>query len=147
MSVREVAESFAHALNSGDFEKVASLMSEDFKFVGPVPEPMTGMQWLGLSKSLKKAFPDLQYNFRIDRVEGDVVGTTTRLTGTHTGELDLTAMGFGVIPASGKTFINPKEEGEAVVKGDKIVSLHVKSTEGSGLMGILHQIGVEVSVK
>jgi hypothetical protein len=147
MSIREIAEDFAMAMNVGDWEKVASFLSEDFRFMGPVPEPIGGMEWIGLSKSLKRAFPDIQYNLRIDSIEGDVVRTTTQLSGTHTGELDLTAMGFGVIPATGISFSNPEEEGDAVVKGDKVISLHVKSVEGSGLMGILQKIGVEVPVK
>jgi hypothetical protein len=115
--------------------------------MGPVPEPIGGVEWIGLSKSLKRAFPDIRYNVRIVSIEGDVVKTTTQLSGTHTGDLDLTAMGFGVIPATGISFSNPEEKGEAVVKGDKVVSLHVKSVEGSGLMGILQKIGVEVPVK
>lgn len=147
MSIREIAEDFVMAMNSGDWERVASYLSEDFKFMGPVPEPIGGMEWIGLSKSLKRAFPDIQYNLRIDNIEGDVVRTTTQLRGTQTGDLDLTAMGFGVIPATGISFSNPEEEGEAVVKGDKVVSLYVKSVEGSGLMGILQKIGVEVPVK
>jgi len=147
MSVRELAESFANAMNSGDWEKVASFLSEDFKFMGPVPEPMNGMQWVRLSESLKRAFPDIQYNLRIDSIEGEVVRTTTQLSGTHTGDLDLTAMGLGVIPATGKSFSNPEEEGDAVVRGEEVVSLHVKSTDGSGLMGILQKIGVEIPVK
>ena len=147
MSVREIAESFVMAMNSGDWEKVASFLSEDFKFMGPVPEPIGGMEWVGLSKSLKRAFPDIRYNVRIGSVEGDVVRTKTQLSGTHTGDLDLTAMGFGVIPATGISFSNPEEEGEAVVRGDEVVSLLVKSVEGSGLIGILQKIGVEVPVK
>jgi predicted ester cyclase len=147
MSVRELAEAFGMAMNSGDWEKVASFLSEDFKFMGPVPEPIGGMEWIGLSESLKRAFPDIRYNLRIDSIEGDVIRTTTQLSGTHTGDLDLTAMGFGVIPATGISFSNPEEEGDAVVRGDKVVSLHVKSVEGSGLMGILQKIGVEIPVR
>lgn len=147
MSVRELAESFTMAMNSGNWEKVASFLSEDFKFIGPVREPISGKEWIGLSKSMQRAFPDIQYNLRIDSVEGDVVKTTTKLSGTHTGDFDLTAMGFGVIPATGISFSNPEEEGEAVVKGDKVISLHVKSVEGSGLMGILQKIGVEIPIR
>ncbi len=147
MSIRELAEDFMMALNSGDWDKVASYLSEDFKFMGPVPEPIGAMEWIGLSKSLMRAFPDIKYNFRIDSIEGDVVTTTTQLSGTHTADLDLTAMGFGVISPTGIYFSNPEDKGEAVVKDDKVVSLYVKSAEGSGLMGILEKIGVEIPVK
>lgn len=147
MSMQDLAEAFAKAFNSGDLDRVATFLSEDFKFSGPVSEPMDAKQWLGLSKLLKAAFPDMQYNLRIIDIEGPVVRTTTRLTGTHTGDLDLSALGMGVIPATGKSFSNPEEEGDAVVRDDKVVSLDVKSNEGSGLMGIIQQLGVEIPVK
>ena len=65
------------------------------------------------------------------------------MSGTHTGELDLTPMGLGVIPATGKSFSNPEERGEAVIEGGKIKAIRVEAAEGSGLEGILRQIGVQ----
>jgi hypothetical protein len=50
---------------------------------------------------------------------------------------------LGVIPATGKSFSNPEERGEAVIEGDKVVSLRVEAAEGSGLEGILRQIGAQ----
>ena len=143
MSTREFAESFAEAFNAGDYDTVASYLADDFQFSGPVPEPIDGKQWIGMSKTLKAAFPDIKYNLRVVGVEGNVVTTVTQLTGTHTGDLDLTAMGMGVIPATGKSFSNPEERGETTVNGDKIVSMRIPPTEGAGLMGILAQIGVK----
>jgi hypothetical protein len=73
-----------------------------------------------------------------------VVRTTNQLTGTHSGDLDLSGMGMGVIPATGKSFSLPPEESEATVEGGKMVALHVYSTPEGGLAGILRQIGVEI---
>jgi predicted ester cyclase len=144
MGTKELAESFARALNAGDLDTAASYLSDEFKFSGPVPEPMNGMEWVGLTKSMYVAFPDINYNLKIVEVDGSTVRSTTQVTGTHTGDLDLTRMGMGVIPATGKSFSNPEEAGEAVVNGDKIVSLHISPSENSGLPGILKQLGIEM---
>lgn len=143
MNTQTIAQAFADAFNAGDLEKVAGYLAEDFQFSGPTPQPLGAREWLGMTQALQVAFPDIQYNLRILSVEGNKVTHTTQVSGTHTGELDLTPMGLGVIPATGKTFSNPEERGEAVIEGGKIVSIRVEAAEGSGLEGILRQIGVQ----
>lgn len=76
-------------------------------------------------------------------MEGNVVRVTNQLTGTHTNDFDLSAMGLGVFPATGKSISNPEEQGETTVKDNKITSVHINAVEGGGLMGILKQLGVE----
>jgi predicted ester cyclase len=143
MGTQEVAQAFLDAQNAKDFDTVATYLADHFQFSGPVPEPIGGAEWVGLLKVLAAAFPDLQLNVNMTSVEGNVVGTTNQLSGTHTADLDLSMMGMGVVPATGRSFSLPVEEGEGVWDGDKIVSIHIPSGEGSGLMGILAQIGVE----
>jgi predicted ester cyclase len=142
MGVREQAEDLQQAINTGDLDTVATYLADDFQFSGPIPEPVGAQEWLGLLRVLRGAFPDLQFNFRILSVEGNVVRAANQLTGMHTGELDLSFMGLGVIPPTGKSFSNPVEEVEGVWDGDQLVSTHVHSQEGGGLMGILTQLGV-----
>ena len=143
MNTQTIAQAFANAFNAGDLDEVAGYLAEDFQFSGPTPQPLGAAEWLGMTRALQAAFPDIQYNLQIEAVEGDTVRTSTQLSGTHTGELDLTAMGLGVIPATGKRFANPKEYGEATVEGGKVASIRVEAAEGSGLEGILRQIGVQ----
>jgi hypothetical protein len=143
MNIQELGESFTtKAFVSKDLDSAASYMSEDFQFSGPVPEPVDKKQWLALMKVLNTAFPDMNYNTRILGVEGNVVRVTNQLTGTHTNDLDLSAMGLGVIPATGKSISNPEERGETTVKDNKVTSVHINAVEGGGLMGILKQLGV-----
>jgi hypothetical protein len=143
MEPQEVAQAFADAFNAGDLDTVASYLSDDFQFSGPVPEPVGAAEWLGISRVFQVAFPDINYNLRIVGVEGNVVKTTTQVSGTHTGDLNLSALGMGVIPPTGKSFSNPEEPGEATVEGGKVTSIHIPSGEGSGVMGILAQLGIE----
>lgn len=144
MGAQEVGQAFVDAFNSGDLDTARWYLADDFQLSGPTPQPIGADQWMGLTQVLRDAFPDINYNLRIVGMEGDTVRTTSQVTGTHTGELDLSFMGLGVIPATGRRFSNPEEPGEGVVRGDKIISIHIYSQPGGGLMGILAQLGVQV---
>jgi predicted ester cyclase len=143
MQPQEVAQAFVGAFNAGDWDTVASYLSDDFQFSGPVPEPVGAAEWLGISTVFQVAFPDINYNLRVVSVEGNVVKTTSQIKGTHTGDLDLSMLGMGVIPPTGKSFSLPAESGEATVEGGEVTSIHIHSGEGSGIMGILGQLGLK----
>ena len=51
-----------------------SMLADDFQLSGPVPEPINKDAWLGMSSSLKTAFPDLDYHFRVIGTEGALSG-------------------------------------------------------------------------
>ena len=144
MDPKATVQTLMDAIQKGDFEKAKSLLSADFKFSGPVPEPINGEAWLGMSKSLKKAFPDLDYHFKVEGVTGDSVNISAKLQGTQHGEFDLTNMHMGVIPATHKAFVAAQEHGKVTVKGDKVITWATHATEGAGLMAILNQLGVKV---
>lgn len=145
MDSRAVAEAFFAAFEVGDFDTVASYMSDDFQFSGATPQPTSGQAWMGLSARMRAAFPDLRYNFRVEEMDGNVASVYSQLSGTHTEDFDLTNMGMGVIPPTGKSFSLPSTISEAVVEGDKVTSVHVNSSPEGGVAGILSQLGVAVS--
>jgi predicted ester cyclase len=144
MNKRETVEALMDSIQKGDFEVVKSMLADDFQFSGPVPEPINKEAWLGMSASLKTAFPDLDYHFRVIGTEGDVVRTTSQLSGTHSGSFDLTGMNMGVIPATDKTFVATREKTKITVKENKITSWVVEPTEGAGVMAILKQLDVKM---
>ena len=144
MNQREIVEALMDSIQKGDFVKARSFLSSDFKFSGPVPEPVNGEAWLAMSQSLKKAFPNLEYHFHVKNVEGDVANIAAQLKGTQTGEFDLTSMNMGVIPATNKTFAAANEHGKVTVKGDKVTSWANEPTEGAGVKAILSQLGIKV---
>jgi predicted ester cyclase len=144
MDTKETVQSLIDAIQMGDFKRAKSLLSNDFKFSGPVPEPISADAWMGMSASLKAAFPDLDYQFKIEGVNGDTVNISADLRGTHKGDLDLTAMHMGVIPATGKSFKAAHEHGKATLRDGKITAWTMEPTEGAGLMAILGQLGVKI---
>jgi predicted ester cyclase len=143
MEPQELVDEFVRTFNEGDYDKVMEYLADDFTFSGPVPEPVDAQMWLGLSKALKGGIPDLDFGLHTMGAEGNVINTGTHLKGTHTADLDLTPMGFGIIPATGKSVQLPHEAGKLTVEGDKIQSYEIETTEGGGLMGVLAQIGFQ----
>ena len=144
MNKRETVQALMDAVQKGDLETAESMLADDFQFSGPIPEPINKEAWLGMSSSLKTAFPDLDYHFKVIGAEGDVVRTTSQLSGTHTGSFDLTHMQIGVIPATNKTFVTTREKTKITVKENKITSWAVEPTQGAGLTAILKQLDVEM---
>jgi hypothetical protein len=144
MDAKATVQSLMDTIQKGEFEKAKSLLSSDFKFSGAVPEPISGEAWIGMSINLKAAFPDLDYQFKIESVDGKSANISAELKGVHSGDLDLTAMDMGVIPATGKSFKAAHEHGKATVRDGKVDSLALEPTEGAGLMAILGQLGVKL---
>ena len=143
MNKRETVQALMDAVQKGDFENAKSMLTEDFQFSGPVPEPINAEAWLGMSASLKIAFPDLNYHFKVSGADGDIVKFTAQLSGTHSGSFDLTNMHMGVIPATNKTFSAKLEKAKVTVRDNKISLWAVEPTDGAGLMVILGQLGVK----
>ena len=144
MNKRETVHALMDSIQKGDFENAKTMLADDFQFRGPVPEPINKEAWLGMNSSLRTAFPDLDYHFKVIGTEGDVVRTTSQLSGTHTGSFDLTNMQMGVIPATNKTFVATREKTKITVKENKITAWAVEPTQGAGVMEILKQLDVEI---
>jgi ketosteroid isomerase-like protein len=144
MDPKATVQTVMDSVQKGDFAKAQSLLAEDFQFSGPVPDPISGQEWMDMSKNLKAAFPDLDYHFDIADVQGNTVRIEAHLSGTHRGDLDLTAMHMGVIPATNKHFSAAHEHGEATVQDGKVKTWAMTPTEDAGLIAILGQLGVKV---
>jgi hypothetical protein len=145
MNSQETVQALMDAVQRGDFEKAKTLISDDFQFKGLVRKPLSGKTWLHLGASLKMAFNGLNYNFKLENSEGDIVNTTSQMSGNNRGAFDLTGLHMGVIVATHKDFSTAREKNKLTVKDEKVSSWVVEKTEGAGLMAILGQLGVKSS--
>ena len=144
MDSKATVQALMDAVQVGNFQIAQSLLSDDFQFSGPVPVPLSGPAWLGMSANLKAAFPNLNYQFKVESADADTVNISAELKGTHKGNLDLTPMGMGVIPPTNKSFAAAHEHGKVVVKDGKVKTWATQATEGAGLMAILGQLGIKL---
>jgi hypothetical protein len=95
--------------------------------------------YIGVSQLMMNAFKDFKGVVHDISEENGSVIMTFHWEGTHTGDFDLSAMGMGVIPASGKRIVTPKSQSRFIVEGDKIVGTQPIS---GGFEWLLAAIGV-----
>jgi predicted ester cyclase len=144
MSATDVVKEGLAATEAGDFAKLENLIADDFSMLGPVPMPVGKREFIGLMMAMLKAMPDWRFNATDFKENGDQVTVPLRITGTHTGELQLPLPGLPAIPATGTKVSLPSEPGTFTVTNGKLAKLEVASTEGGGVMGILSQLGVNL---
>jgi hypothetical protein len=77
--------------------------------------------YAGMNLLIFSAFKDYKAVYSDLREEAGGVILGYHFEGTHTCDLDLSAIGLGVIPASGKKIIWPEASSVFMVEGDKIV--------------------------
>ncbi len=145
MNKRETVQALMDSVQKGEFELAKSMLSDDFQFSGPIPEPINKTDWLEMSINLKAAFPDLDYHFKMIGTDGDVVRSTTQMSGTHTGTLNLLKMNLGTTLATNKLVSAKMAKTRITIKKDKITSWAVEPTDGADLTAILGQLGVKSS--
>ena len=97
---------------------------------------------MGFVNLLHASFPDITAVLHDVREEGDYVFVRSHFEGTHTSDFDLSAMGMGVVPASGKKIIWPEASNAFKIDGDKIVSIKPVGESG-GMEAFLAALGVK----
>jgi len=145
MNSQETVQALMDSIQRGDFDKAKTLLADDFQFKGLTHRPMSGKTWLRISASLKMAFAGLNYHFKVDSAHGNVVHTTSQMSGKNRGAFDLTGLRMGVVSATNKDFSTATEKTKITVKNEKVSSWVIEPTEGAGLTAILGQLGVKLS--
>jgi hypothetical protein len=91
----------------------------------------------------ESSFPDMHEVATVERVEGNVAYGKNTVTATHTGDLDLSAMGLGIIPATNRQASIELDVAWTVVD-DRISHMAATSPEGPLLPVVLAQLGIEL---
>jgi hypothetical protein len=146
-SKMEVANMWAEVFApdaGGDIDAIANLLSDDFQNLdqdGNVA--LTKQGFLNLGRMMHAAFTD--YGFVVSKLseEGDYVIITGHNEGVHTADLDLTAMGFGILPASNKKIVWPEASAKLTIAGDKVKRLEPHAG-AAGLKAFLSALGIEL---
>jgi hypothetical protein len=134
---------FEELTSSGPEDVAAKYMSEDLRMEQDGFPVRDRDGWIASQKMFESSFPDMTEWFELEGVDGDVVGGTSCARGTHTGDLDLTPLGIGVLEATGKV-VESRNEVEFTVRDDKVVRMVAKPGAGGGIEGVLKQLGVEM---
>ena len=144
-SKMEIAKAWAAAVGpDGDFDAIANLLSDDFENLdqdGNVA--LTKEGFLNLWRMMNASFTKVGFVVTEMYEEGDHVILRGHNEGVHTADLDLTAMGFGILPASGKKIVWPEASTKLTIAGDKVKRLEPHAG-AAGLMAFLSALGIEL---
>lgn len=149
---KELVTAFMLALETKQFEKAATYLSDDFHFMGWTPLPLNKDQFIRLSSELAEGIPDLSYNFHdlhdVDALlaEGDRERAIIQITGTQVNEFVLTPLGLPPILETGRSISLPAQHWEYVVRNNAITTIDVEPVPGGGISGLLHQLGTDVQI-
>ncbi len=129
---------------ASSLEAIETFFSDDFQNLdndGNVVMDKAG--WSGMTQLLESAFKDFRTIYGDMHEEGDSVVVDYHFEGTHTANLDLSPLGIGVIPASGKKIVWPESTSVFGVKGGKIVSVQPVGKD-DGIVAFLKPLGVKL---
>jgi predicted ester cyclase len=138
----EVVRAYSEAL-AVDMMAAMDYLSDDFHTAdqeGNVVLSKDG--FVGMGRMMRTSFTDYTWVTNDIREEGDKIIFSGHNEGTHTSDLDLSAMGIGLVPASGKKIVWPEASMKLTVEGDKIVRMEPHGG-AAGLQGFLGALGLE----
>jgi predicted ester cyclase len=120
--------------------------SDDFQWTDELGSPpIDRSSWLSMDQLMKSAFPDLSYVIEGIREDGDGVVVTSHFSGTFSNDLDLSSLGMGVIPATGKAVVFPSQRDRVSFEGDKISELHnLETGPDAGMAGLAKALGADM---
>ncbi len=146
MSGIDIVKAMLAATEAGDFQKAGGMITDDMVFAGPVPEPVGKREFIGMQTAMQAGIPDWKFGASDFKENGNQVTAVMHVSGTQTGELKLPLPGMAPVPATGKHFALPAEPATFTIKDGKVARLETASVPGAGVMGVLAQLGVPVSM-
>jgi predicted ester cyclase len=107
--------------------------------------PMDRDSVLAMGQLMQSAMPDIRTVIEDIREEGDDVVLTSHWEGTFVNDFDLSGMGLGVIPATGKAVVFPTSTIQISFDGGKISRIHDPATGSDvGQAGFFKALGVNM---
>lgn len=119
--------------------------SDDFRWTDEMGSPPRDKSlFFSMQEPIMLAFPDLSLVIEDIREEGEGVVATSRFHGTFTNDLDLTSLGLGVIPATGKAVDFPSQRDRVSFENNKISEIHnLETGPDAGMRGFQKALGLK----
>ena len=142
-SLLDIARAYTEVIGvGGDIDAMADFFSDDFQNFDKDGKAVLDKEGLlAMGRMMRPSFTDYGFVLAELRQEDDFVIMTGHFEGILSSDLDLSAMGMGVIPASGKKIVWPPAETKWGFEGGKIASIQANDAAG-GLGPFLAALGV-----
>ena len=137
---------FVRLVNDWTKPRQKDYYTDDFQLTntqGAPPADRDGV--LAMGQLMQSAMPDIRTVIEEIREDGDDVVLTSHWEGTFVNDFDLTALGMGVIPATGKAVVFPTSTIQISFDDGKICRIHDPATDpDAGQSGFFKALGVDM---
>lgn len=152
MTHEELVRAFMTALEANNLGTASDYLADDFLFSGWTPQPLNRSQFIAVMGGLKEGIPNLTFNFHtIQDIQSTLgesrVKAAVQMTGHQTDSFILPPLGMPPIPQMAGTVSLPEEQWDYTLENGKIVRIVVGHVSGGGIEGLLHQLGVDLSIE
>jgi hypothetical protein len=134
---------FTRAIETSDWLKVENALSDDFRFYGPLPDPIDKKTYLALQVAIKQGMPDLSFQMNKVFKHHDLVNVSLSMTGTHTKILRLPLTGLQPLPATQTKIHLPATEIRFKFNNELISEIHLSDQMQKEILQALTQLGIE----
>ncbi len=142
MNVEETARDYVKKMD--DPEKIKAYLTPDAMVSGSIlPQAIPGTQALGILGAWTKAIPDIKFDIREVKVNGNDATVQLNWGGTQSGPLSLPFPGMPTIPATGKK-VWVKDTYTLTVKDGKVSYMRLEGPADGGMPGAFAQLGVKM---
>lgn len=144
----DIVRNFTTALEGNDFDVAAGYLTDNFLFSGWTPRPLTKANFLSTIQNLKAGIPGLIFNLHnvLEENEGRQVTATWQVAGYQSDSFILPALGTPPIPQMARSVSLPTEDVRYLLENGQINALHVQSTAGGGIVGLLNQLDFDLPI-
>jgi hypothetical protein len=104
----DVANKVISAIESSDIETTGIYLSSDFVFHSSLTRSLDKNNFLAFISALLAAVPNWAFNITDIQERGATVKIRTHITGTNTGEFDLSFLGLPNLEPTGKRLVLPE---------------------------------------
>ncbi|MEJ2209549.1 MAG: nuclear transport factor 2 family protein [Anaerolineae bacterium] len=133
-------------LNDWSTPHLRDYYTEDFQVTNAQGGPPSDRDaTLAMGELMQAAMPDIRTVIEDIREEGDDVVLTSHWEGTFVNDFDLSGMGLGIIPATGKAVVFPTSTIRISFEDGRVSRIHDPATgPDAGPAGFFKAIGVEM---
>ena len=134
------------ALNDWSTPRRKDYYTDDFQMTNAQGSPPSDRDSaLAMGELMQSAMPDIRTVIQDIHQEGNDVVLTSHWEGTFVNDFDLSAMGLGTVPATGKAVVFPTSTIRISFDDGKVSRIHDPATgPDAGPAGFFKALGVEM---
>lgn len=139
-------KNFMTALDDNNLESAPTFLADDFVFSGWTPRPLNKDGFFNLIGGIKEGIPGLAFGLHNVLEDGETITGHIHVTGYQTDSFIIPVLGTPLIPQTANSVSLPSEEVIYRVEHGLITMWDVKATEGGGIVGLIKQLGIDLTI-